>query len=707
MDAVFGSGFFPKRLISILFAAIVFLVAGCSDNTGSTSSGSVGTTGGTIGTTAVPTLVLALTDTSGTAVTTISAGYSAVVKATVKDETGAPAANAVVTFTTSLGVMDPLSGTALTNSLGVASITLTGGSTSGADMISATAQVNSQAATASIGYTVGAVSVTMTDPVFGVGSAALSAFGTTSVTVTVNAGGVPITTPQTVTFSSPCALSGKAALSTSIVTVDGVATASYRDNGCAGTDLVTASVSGITSSSATLTVTAPTVGSIQYVSSVPENISLKGTGGIEVSTVTFRVLDTGGKPVSGKTVDFGLSTTAGGITLTPAIGTATSDAEGLVVTNVNAGSISTAVRVTASTVGAGNAVLSTQSNQLSITTGIPDQYGTSLAVTTHAIEGWNYDGETSLVTARLADHFKNPVPDGTAVAFTSEGASIGSNCLTVNGACSVTFTSQAGRPSNGRVTVLATAVGEETFTDVDGDGWADKSPNELVDPNGIATDLPEAWVDYNENGVRDAYDGAGTLEPYFDFDNSTDYDATGDGKFNGVLCKEAAAGGGSSAGTCSDSQTLHVRASQVMILSSSHAIITINGDSDIDASCIDGVGNDPLNFIVTVVDENGNSMPAGTVVEYSTTNGVITSDLSYLIPDSDGCRSSFPGCPASPPAKAADPSFGDLLVTVKSDSAYGSGICTPNATTGNKGVFTVKVTSPNGLITKKTATLID
>jgi hypothetical protein len=53
-----------------------------------------------------------------------------------------------------------------------------------------------------------------------------------------------VATPQNVTFSSPCASSGKAVLSTGVATVAGVATGSYRDNGCAGTDPVSASVAG-------------------------------------------------------------------------------------------------------------------------------------------------------------------------------------------------------------------------------------------------------------------------------------------------------------------------------------------------------------------------------------------------------------------------------------------------------------------------------
>src|SRR5206468_6170636 len=128
-------------------------------------------------------------------------------------------------------------------------------------------------------------------------------------------------------------------------------------------------------------------------------------------------------------------------------------------------------------------------------------------------------GQTAVLTARLADHFGNTVPDGTAVNFITEGGSIGSSCTTTTGSCTATFTSQNLRPTNGRVSVLAYAVGEEGFSDTDGDGLADKVPNELVDANGVSTDMPEAFLDSNENGVRDGG------ETFIDFNNNGNYDA--------------------------------------------------------------------------------------------------------------------------------------------------------------------------------------
>lgn len=588
--------------------------------------------------------------------------------------------------------MTPANGTALTDAAGVAQVSLSPASLSaaGATTISASAQVSATAVTNSIGYSIGAATVTVSAPTFGIGVAPLSAFGTTSVTVNVTSGGVAMTTPQTVTFSSACAASGKAVLG-SVVTVNGVATGSYRDNGCAGTDTVTASVSGgLATSSTALTVTAPTTGSIQYVSATPTNIGLKGSGGVNTAQVSFKVADSGGNPISGKTVTFGLSTSVGGITL--ASPTGISDAAGLVFAVVNSGNVSTPVRVTASTPGATlGTTLTSQSSQLSITTGIADQTGFSLAASTLNIEGLSHDGITTVMTARLADHFKNPAPDGTTVNFTTEAGSIVGTCSTVAGGCSATLTSQGLRPTNGRVTILAYAVGEESFVDLNGNGVADLTPNEMLDINANSTDLAEAFVDYDENGSRNA------SEPFVDYDQSGTFTAA-DGKYSGVLC-----GATSSAGTCATSQTVHVRSSNVVVFSGSTPVVTAWSIAAIPVALSSinmklGCNNltDSSPFTIRVLDANGNAMPAGTTIALSTNNGTIKTATSTIVPSTNECKTGVAGCIAP----YASDTVGVIPVSMATDAVHAVG---PPATcsdaTGFSGYLSVTVTTPLGLIT--------
>ena len=682
---------------AFFLATALVLLAGCgSGGAGGTptSSGTPGATGsggttGTDGTTAAAaTITFALTNAAGATVNSISTGAPATVKATVKDATGAVVPNTVVTFSTdaTLATITPTAATALTDATGIATVSMDPASltASGAGTLTATAQVGTPATavTGSIGFSVGASAITITAPTLGVGATALSAFGTTSITVTVSSGGVAVTTPQNVTFASPCASSGKAVVSTGVATVAGVATGSYRDNGCAGSDAITATVAGVTSAPTTLTITPPTVGSIQFVSATPDTIFLKGTGGLETSQVQFKVVDAGGNPMSGRTVTFGLSTTVGGITLTPTPSTATSDANGLVITNVNSGTVSTPVRVTASTPGASaGSTLTTQSSGLTITTGIPAQDSFSLSATKLNPEFRDVDGNTTVLTVRLADHFRNPVPDGTVVNFTTEGGSIVGSCQTAAGACSSTMTSQAPRPTNGRVTVLAYAVGEEGFIDANGNGVADLSPNEMFDINGVSTDMPEAFRDDNESGAFDA-----ATETYIDYNGSNSFDAA-DGKYNGVLCDNVAAPPtGSSAGSCSATKSIHVRGSLVIIFSGSTAFVSqMSPAGVIDLGGCTSPGT-TTQVDLRIVDAVGNPMPVGTTVVATTSDGTMTGTSTFTQANTN----------VTPAAGATTHS-----VFIKNDSVLTTSAGPPAVTTCTdptpSGFLTIAITTPGGV----------
>lgn len=630
----------------LMFMAVLLTACGGGGGGGNPFS-TAGAASGVAGTSSVvvaaPTLTLAL---SNAGVPTAVVTNNTTLTATVKNSGGVAVPNTVVTFgtNTALATITPNSASALTDVNGVATVTMTAVST-GAGTVSATAQVGAATASGSLGFATSVAggvppAITMTIPVFGVSSvpATIPALGNTSVSVTVNSNGLPITTAQTVAFTSNCASTGKAFLSPTAITVAGVAIASYRDNGCASTDTITASVVGglATPVTANLIVTPPSVGSIQYVSATPLNITLRGMGGVgrqETSQVVFKVVDGGGLPIAGKTVNFALNTTLGGISLsTPS---AITDAQGQVFVTVSSGTISTPVRVTATTAGAAGAILTTQSDQLTISTGIPDQQHFSLVPSTYNIEGWRINGATTTITARLADHFGNPVLDGTTVNFTCEGGcSITPTCSTVGGTCSATLTSLAGAtsmPTNGRVTVTAFAVGEEGFTDYNGNGLADQ-PTELFDNNVRSTDLPEAWVDYNENSVRDV------TEPYFDFNVDTLYNLQ-DGMYNGVLCNAAlpviAVPAVAATTACSSRKTLHVFKQLVIVMSDSAPTPALVLPANINlGGCVGGAVGVGGSTNIVFTDVNLNLLPAGTTITAATSNGTLISSPSYMVPNS-------------------------------------------------------------------------
>ncbi len=435
----------------------------------------------------------------------------------------------------------------------------------------------------------------------------------------VDQNGTLITDAAEVLFSSACAGSGLAEFEPAIGSnTSGTITTTYTARGCSGDDKITAqsSLNG-TSYSATYTIeTIPApLGSISFQSASPSIIGIKGSGAIpEQSVVTFKVTNTAGGPVANQDVTFTLNNTTGGITLNDGQSTtaqATTDANGETSVTVAAGSVATSVRVTA-TANQGTKTSSTQSSALVITTGLPDQDSFSLSASILNIEGLSYDGSTTELTIRAADRYNNPAPDNTAVAFQAEGASIEGSCVLQNGACTVTLTSQNPRPAgDGRVTVLATAIGEESFND-------SNPSNGQYDDAESYTDLGEAYRDDNEDNTYNQ-----NTEPYVDFNSNGSRDDAS-GKFEGLLCKGPA--------NCNtDQTTVTIRESLVIILSGSS--FNIDGPSSIDLGDATAPAN--ASFAFEIYDVNGQVPPAGTKITASTDHGSLSGVTSYEVPSTN------------------------------------------------------------------------
>lgn len=379
--------------------------------------------------------------------------------------------------------------------------------------------------------------------------------------------------------------------------VDGEASFTYKANGCVGTEgiVAVAIVDGQTiQASGNVTVAAAPIAAVQFVSATPTTISLRGVGQPDSSVVTFRIVNTQGQTVSGAHAVFSLEPDNGSATFSPT--EAVSGSDGLITTFVRGGVVHTSVRITAS-VGAG--VPAGRSESLLIAGGIADQDSFSLAADCFNIEGLEYDGVTADFTIRAADRFNNPVPDGTAVAFMAEGGSIDSGCLTTAGACSVKFRSQAPRPDDGRASILAYAIGEESFLDTDG--------NFQYDAGELFTDLSDAFVDADEDNLFDA-----GIERLVDFDGDRTFGEP-NGIFNGIACNSD---------SCSAQNAIHVRGQSVITLSGSHAEIDL-APSTIDLSTGD------VAVTATISDVNGQPMPGNTTIEFSTTLGSLAGTSSF------------------------------------------------------------------------------
>jgi hypothetical protein len=552
----------------------------------------------------------------------VTLGAQTSATATLLDSNKKPIKDALISFSTDnkLATLTPSSGKVLTNENGQATISLTAASVdaNGAGVLmvdaSGTAGGSTFTAAGAANFTIGSTSISLSE--ITLGQSPIDAYATTSVKVKVLINGVATTTPQIVSFSSGCANSGKAKLDATVpTTTSGEASATYTDNGCTGSDTITASLNIGSSAprTAIISINPRKSSTFKFVSNTPTEgvITLKGFGSAlrpQSAQVIFQLVDANNNGIQGKTVDFSLDVTVGGVALQQTTGI--TDSEGKATAIVIAGDQPTPVRVTAKADG-----LSSQSSALSISTGFPDMDSLSLSANRYNINGWNYNGATASITMRMADHFNNPIPDGTAINFITDGGLIGDGkttgqCQSVNSQCTIVLSSQNPRPTNGRVHIVAYAIGEESFIDKNNNILADQD-NELVDINQKSSDIGEAFIDVNENNIFDL----GT-DQLIDFNGDKTYNSP-DGKFNGMLCLNTFS-------KCSAKKTLHVFSQQTFIFSSQNPLVNTVNSSTFDSIQV-GIRNISLqcgasqNETLWVREDNAqNAMPDGTVISFST-----------------------------------------------------------------------------------------
>lgn len=525
-----------------------------------------------------------------------------------------------------------------------------GGGGSSSSSTSSTATVIRIGSGSGVGFSNGTI---------GLSATSISAGGSATLSVSlVDQNGVPYTQSAIISFSSPCLTANTAvikdqsnAIVSSITTTTGSATVTYVAQGCSGSDNITASTTvnsqPTLSATGTITVQAAVLGAVTFVSASPASIGLKGTGVQETSTLVFQVSDSSGGPVNGAAVTFSLSTSVGGLSLSTT--TATSGADGKVQTVVKSGTVHTSVRVTASAT-LGGVTQSTQSNNLTVSTGIPTTNAFSVAPVCPNVEAWNTDGVVSPITVRLADRYNNPVPDGTSIALMAEGGKIDPQCntkttATESGVCTVNWTSQNPRPIDGRVTILATALGEDSFVDANANGFFDTG---------------ESYIDRGEPYEDDDESGSYQLgEPFLDFTGNLTRDATY-GSFKGITCT-----GITSSSTCT-LVNASIGGQAVIVMSGSVATIT-------GPATATGAPDAQIQLNYNVHDLHGNAMPSGTTIAVTANSnaGQLAQPTSFTVP--------------------CDPSIGGTDVTVI--------LTIPSASPTKTGLLTVTVTTPAGLVT--------
>jgi hypothetical protein len=442
----------------------------------------------------------------------LDGGYS--VQATLTDAEGKPVANKALNFSiegSSIALLAP--NTALTNASGVASVAISPTSVSsiGAATLTVSADLAGVPVSSSRDFSVQAANIALSP--LRVGSSALNSGSNTSVAVTALLGGTPASgTPVNVSFTASC---GRINEGVASVTTDGsgvasvVYTAVQTDGSpCSGPTTLAANTSGATAVATTINVAAPVANAINFVSAAPQQVFIAGSGAVEQAQVTFRVFSSSLAPIANQTVEFRIVTNPGGVGLgasgstTPV--TATTDSSGAASVSIFAGAIPGPVKVRASLPGT---QIFSESQNMTVASGPPSQRFFSLAVETFNIEGGSLDGISTQLTVRAADRQGNAVEDGTVINFTTEGGQVARSCATTRidniASCSVTFVSQAFRPTDGRVSILAYAEGTKDYVDNDGDNKFGAGDT-LIDNVGSPSDIGDAYRDDNENDVYDA-----------------------------------------------------------------------------------------------------------------------------------------------------------------------------------------------------------
>jgi len=450
--------------LALLLAATLSACGGGGGNPGTpTGTGGGGTPPVTPPVTpATPTVGVSLVNAAGNSSTALSGATPLTVRALVLDANKQPVPNALVTFTTDadLAVFTPGAATALTDASGTASITMRVASLAagGAGTVTASATVGGTAVTSTANYAVNATALTFS--ALRLEPASINAYDSSVVSVDLLANGAKYAGQQVnVNFSSACVTAGKATMAASVTTNNGTAQTVYRDQGCGSNDIITATADGVTTPAArTLEIAAPAPASVQFVEALPtdKSIVIRGQGGInrtETATLRFRVFDTANRPLSNRAVEFRV-VPDGVVELNKK--SDNTDQNGEVITTVNSLNTPTTFRVQAvlpNTATATRPVISTTSDTIVVTTGLPVQRAFSISTSSANVDGWSYDSGTTTpaatVSVLLADQFGNPVADGTPIVFQTNLGAIGTSdsggCVTANGGCSVPFRTQSPR----------------------------------------------------------------------------------------------------------------------------------------------------------------------------------------------------------------------------------------------------------------------
>ncbi len=435
--------------------------------------------GGGAGTTNVPTLTLTLLNSSGSSVTSVVAGTSYTLKAVVS-QTGGAAVNEIVTFSGgALGAVSPSSGTALTGSDGVATITFVP-SAAGAATATATATVNkvtTVAATATTAATTTTTRVAVTSSLnYGVSAATSTGSGTASLALSLVDNGNNIVTNMTLgtnyrlvaTATDTTGLAANAIVSFATpssvaTTIPSTGTALTNGSGVASITLVPIAAGASTATASFMATTGTVTKSINFniiptpattlgtLTAASSNVTSGGTTTLSVTTFVNQAITAG--------VSVLFSTTCGQITTTnPAVSNSSGVATATYSATTAGGTLCTGATTVQASAGGSNAFAN-------LTVASPVITLTSFAASPSSIAS---AANSALSLTVLSNG--SPTTSSVSVALAATCGQVSPSVATTNGSgvVSATYSSvkSDGTLCSGTDTIAATATGATSTTNV-------------------------------------------------------------------------------------------------------------------------------------------------------------------------------------------------------------------------------------------------
>lgn len=144
--------------------------------------------------------------------------------------------------------------------------------------------------------------------------------------------------------------------------------------------------------------TAPVIQALEFVTANPAKICLAGSGCAGTSEIQFSLKDQSGKPIANRDVYFHLDNA--NIATLSAVSNKTL-ATGVVSVSVSAKSIPSPIRVRASVTLDDGTTLSTYSNVLAVSAGLPTGNAISFSASAYNPDGWRRDGTESDIRVQL------------------------------------------------------------------------------------------------------------------------------------------------------------------------------------------------------------------------------------------------------------------------------------------------------------------